>query len=531
MNLSLGLETLDPVLSNSPQSIWVLNSIMDGLVKYDKDNNIISYIAKSWKISADGLIYTFILRNDVKFHNDACFMKTKGEGRIVNASDIKYCFERLSDPTTRTRGLWLFRDKVKGVNEFTEYKSGNKSKEVNDITGIKVLNDSTVSIELTEPFAPFLSLLTMSYGFIYPHEAVEYYGNNFNFHPVGTGAFRFVRWDLDKELILEKNKNYFEKDSSGYSLPYLETIKFSFTQSRETEFLDFLNGKYDYNEPTAEVLEALTNDKGKLIDEENKNYKLVRQPWLNTVYLIMVQNKSLPAGIHSPFTGNLKLRQAINYAIDREKIVKYVLKNRGIAAHNGPLPPGMPGYNDSLKGYIYNKDMALKLLTEAGYPRGIGLDLTLVISNDELQRSIAIAIQDQLKDVGINLKIEQILQASLNTKQQDGEFEFTRGNWGADYFDPENFMALFSSKNIIPHGPNKTGYSNPKVDELYIRAMKINDFDERKKLYNEMERIVLDDAAWVFLYYNQRVYLLQKNVNGFYLDGLNNLVLKYARKD
>ncbi len=530
MNLSLGLETLDPVLSNSPQSIWVLNSIMDGLVKYDKDNNINPYIAKSWKISKDGLIYTFILRNDVNFHDDECFIKTNGKGRYVNASDVKYCFERLSDPTTKTRGLWLFRDKVKGVNEFTEYKSGNKSIEVNEITGIKVINDSTVSIELTEPFSPFLSLLTMSYGFIYPHEAVEYYGNNFNFHPVGTGAFRFVKWDLDKELILEKNKNYFEKDSSGYLLPYLESIKFSFTQSRETEFLDFLNGKYDYNEPTAEVLEAITNDKGKLIDEENKNYKLVRQPWLNTVYLIMVQNKSLPAGINSPFTGNLKLRQAINYAIDREKIVKYVLKNRGIAAHNGPLPPGMPGYNDSVKGYIYNKDIASKLLTEAGYPRGIGLDLTLVISNDELQRSIAIAIQDQLKDVGINLKIEQILQASLNTKQQDGEFEFTRGNWGADYFDPENFMALFYSKNIIPHGPNKTGYSNPKVDELYTRAMKINDFDERKKLYNEMERIVLDDAAWVFLYYNQRVYLLQKNVTGFYLDGLNNLVLKYTRK-
>lgn len=531
MNLSLGLETLDPVLSNSPQSIWLLISLMDGLVMYDKDNKITPLIAKEWNISNDGLVYKFTLRKDIKFHDDECFSKTKGTGRYVNAYDVKYCFERLNDPTTKTRGLWLFRDKVKGVTEYADYKSGKSKDEVKEVSGIKVLNDSVISIELIEPFAPFLSLLTMSYAYIYPKEAVDYYQNNFSFHPVGSGAFKFVKWDLDKELILKKNNNYFEKDSSGNSIPYLDNVKFSFTQSRESEFLDFLNGKYDYDEPTAEVLEALTDDKGKLIDENKKDFKLVRQPWLNTVYLIMVQNKSLPAGATSPFVGNKNLRQAINYAIDREKIVKYVLKNRGIPAHNGPLPPGMPGYNEEVKGYSYDKDKASKLLEEAGYPQGKGLDLTLVISNDELQRSIAIALQEQLKETGINIKIEQLLQASLNTKQQDGEFEFSRGNWGADYFDPENFMALFYSKNIIPNGPNKPGYSNPKVDSLYEKSIKITDIEERKKIYNEMERIVIDDAAWVFLYYNQRVYLLQKNVTGFYLDGLNNLVLKYTRKD
>jgi oligopeptide transport system substrate-binding protein len=128
------------------------------------------------------------------------------------------------------------------------------------------------------------------------------------------------------------------------------------------------------------------------------------------------------------------------------------------------------------------------------------------------------------------LKLEQVLQATLNTKQQDGEYEFTRGNWGADYFDPENFMALFYSKNIIPYGPNKTGYSNPEIDRLYERSIKVTDIDERKKIYNDMERIVIEDAVWIYLYYNQRIYLLQKDVKGFYLDGLNNIVLKYTKK-
>jgi len=156
--------------------------------------------------------------------------------------------------------------------------------------------------------------------------------------------------------------------------------------------------------------------------------------------------------------------------------------------------------------------------------------LTLYISNDELQKNIAIAIQEQLKEIGIEIKLEQTLQSSLNTQQQQGELAFTRGNWGADYFDPENFMSLFYSKNIIPFGPNKTGYSNPEIDSMYGKSIRITDFEARKKIYNEMERIVIEDAAWIYLYYNQKIYLLQKGVNGFFLDGLNNLILKYTKK-
>ena len=124
MNLSLGFETLDPVLSNSPQSIGYLTSLMDGLVMYDKENKITSIDSKEWNISDDGLVYNFTLRKDIKFHDDECFSKTNGKGRYLNAYDVKYCFERLNDPTTKTRGLWLFRDKVKGVTEYADYKSG-----------------------------------------------------------------------------------------------------------------------------------------------------------------------------------------------------------------------------------------------------------------------------------------------------------------------------------------------------------------------------------------------------------------------
>ncbi len=528
LNFPLGLETLEPVMSNSPQTIWVLMNVMEGLVSYNKQNQIVPQIAKEWKVSNDGLLYTFALNTDVKFHNDPCFQD--GKGRNVTAQDFKYCLERVNDPTTKTRGLWVFRDKIKGAKEYYEYKAKKSDAETKDISGIKAPNDSILTIELIDPFAPFLSLLTMSYALVYPREAVEFYGDNFSVHPVGTGPFMFKEWQLDKQLTLTRNPEYHEKDSAGNNLPYLNDVEITFTKSQETEFLDFLNGKYDYHEPSSEIIDAITDENGNMIDKSKKDFTLVKQPWLNTVYLIMVQNENLPAGKSSPFLNNKKLRQAINYAIDKERIVRFVLKNRGHAAYNGPLPVGMPGYDSSIAGYKFNQNKAKELLTEAGYPNGKGLTLTLYISNDELQKNIAISIQEQMKDIGIDFKLEQMLQATLNTQQQQGELAFTRGNWGADYFDPENFMSLFYSKNIVPFGPNKTGYYNPEIDRLYEKSIRITDFEERKKIYNEMERIVIEDAAWIYLYYNQKHYLLRNNVTGFFLDGLNNLVLKYTKK-
>lgn len=530
-NLSQNVETLEPVMSNSVQSIWCLSIMMEGLVQYNRQNELVPCIAKGWEISPDGLVYVFTLRNDVYFHDNECFKSAGGKGRKVIADDFKYCFERVCNPKTKTRGAWVYRDKIKGAAEFGDFMSGKSGVSAPEISGIKAPNDSTLSIELVKPFAPFLSTLTMSYGFVYPKEAVEFYGDRFGQNPVGTGPFRFVKWDLDKDLTFEKNPLYREKDDSGIQLPYLDGIKITFTQSSETEFLDFQNGRYDYHEPSSETYDQITNEKGELADAQNKNYTLNKQPWLQTVYLGMMQSPDLPGGREGPFMNNKKLRQALNCAIDKNKIVRFVLKNRGTAAVNGPLPPGMPGFNPEIKGYTYDREKAKLLLSEAGYPDGKNLNLTLVTGNEEIQKTIAIAVQEQLKDIGINLQLDQLIQSTLISKQEEGVFPFWRASWGADYFDPENFMALFYSKNITPKGPNRVGYSNPKVDELYEEALRVTDFNQRKKIYDEMQKIVIEDAAWLNLYYNQKVYLLQKNISGFYIDGLNIINLKYTRKN
>ncbi len=523
LNISQGIETLEPVMSNSAFSIWGVQQIMEGLVEFDKDKKIIPCIAKSWSISEDGINYTFNLRSDVMFHDDVCFKSTNGKGRKVLASDFKYCLERVNNPKSKTRGMWVYRDKIKGAKEYSEGKA-------NDISGIKAVNDTTLTIELNNAFSPFLSLLTMTYGFVYPKEAVEHYGESFGNHPIGTGPFKFNHWSIDKELVLDKNSAYWEKDSKGGTLPYLDGVKITFTQSSETEFLDFQNGKYDFHQPSSETFDVITDESGKLKDADTKNFSLVKQPWLQTVFLGMMQSPDLPGGKTGPFAGNKKLREALNYAIDKDKIVKFVLKNRGKPAINGPIPPGMPGFNPEIKGYTYDINKAKELLKEAGYTDGKNLKLSLVCGNEEIQRSIAIAIQEQLKSVGVDMQIEQLLQATLISKQENGEFPFWRASWGADYFDPENFMALFYSKNITPNGPNRVGYSNSKVDELYVKSLKETDNSVRMKIYDEIQKIVIEDAAWLPLYYNEQIYLLSKNIEGFYIDGLNIINLKYTIK-
>ncbi len=529
-NLSQNIETLEPVMSNSNQSIWALAMMMEGLVQYDKQNNLIPCIAKSWSISEDGLAYTFNLRTDAQFHDDPCFKLNGGKGRRVTAYDFKYCLERVNNPKTKTRGSWVFRDKIKGAQEYIDYMSGKSTLAVDGISGLKVANDSTFIIELTKPFSPFLSILTMSYGYVYPKEAVEHYGDKFGQNPVGSGPFKFSRWIFDQELIYEKNNSYWDKDEQGNRLPYLDGVKITFTQSSETEYLDFRNGKYDFHDPSSETFDQITDKSGNLVEPGEKDFLMKKQPWLQTVFFGMMQSKELPGGIDGPFADNKKLRQALNYAVDRDKIMNFVLKNRGMAAVNGPLPPGMPGFDSTIKGYKYDKDKALQLLSEAGYPNGKGLDLTLVTGNEEIQKTIAIAVQEQFKSLGIQLKLDQLVQSTLISKQEEGVFPFWRASWGADYFDPENFMALFYSKNITPKGPNRVGYSNPEIDELYERSLSVTDFAERKKIYDAMQQIVIDDAAWLFMYYNEKVYLLKKNIEGFYLDGLNIINLKYTRK-
>ncbi len=523
-NEAQGIENLDPVMCSNYAAGWPLQQLCEGLLEYSQAMNLEHCLAESYTISEDGLTYSFTIRKNVYFHDNPCF--PGGKGRKLIASDFKYCFERVCDPRTKTRGAWLFRDRIKGALEYIN-SIKEKYNNVNEITGIQAPNDSTLIITLTKPFAPFLSILTMGYSFVYPKEAVEYYRDNFGYNPVGTGPFKFVKWEVDRELEMAKNENYWNLNKAGKSPVFLDGIKVSFIKSSETAFLDFQQGKFDYYDPSPEVLSQITDENGALKPEYN--FDLVKQPWLNTVYLGVQLDKNVPGGKGNVLSDNRKLRQAINFAIDREKIIKYVLKFRGTPGINGPIPPGMPGFNKDLKGYSFDKEKAKQLLAEAGYPDGKGLSLRLTVSNEDTQKLIGESVQAQLKDLGIDAQLDFMQASTLRSSQVGGEIAFWRGNWGADYFDPENFMALFYSKNHSPMGPNYTHYATQKADSLYELAMKLTDFNTRAKLYNEMEQVVLEDSPMIILYYNQIVYLKSKKLRDMYIDGLNTMILKKAK--
>jgi peptide/nickel transport system substrate-binding protein len=514
------IESLDPITANNYPAINALINVCEGLVEYNKEAKLQPLIAKSYEISEDGITYTFYLRRNVYFHDDDCFPGKKG--RRVTAGDFKYCYERVCDTRTKTRGLWVYRDKVAGAEEFAA--NPEKAKE---IMGFAAVNDSTFQIKLVHPFAPFLSILTMPYGYVYPKEAVEYYKENFGFHIVGTGPFMFVKWDYDKELVFEKNNNYWGMDKDGSMLPHIDGFIVSFIRSAETEFLDFQEGKLNFEKPSIDVYAQLIDDNGNL--KPQYNFELIKQPYLNTVYLAAMEDTAMEGGKNDPLALNTKLRQALNYAIDREKIVKYVLKGKGIPGIHGPLPKGMPGYSEEVRGYTYDRDKAIQLLEEAGYPNGKGLNLKLVFHNDESQRELCEAIQAQFKDIGVNLQIEEMLGATHRSAQNEGKLTFWRANWGADYYDPENYYALFYSKNHTPIGPNTTCYANPRVDSLYELGLRLTNFDERMKVYREIDKYLFQDSPWMIVYYNQFIYLKQKNVSGMYVDGLGIINLKYCK--
>ena len=414
------IESLDPITANNYPAINVLINVCEGLVEYNKDAKLQPLIAKSYEISTDGITYTFHLRNDVNFHNDDCFQNKMG--RKVSAKDFKYCFERVCDPATKTRGSWVYRDKVLGAEEFC--KNPLKVKEVN---GFVAVDDSTFKIILNAPFAPFLSILTMPYGYVYPKEAVDYYKENFGFHIIGTGPFKFERWDLDKELVFDKNDYYWAKDSQGNKLPNIDGFVVSFIRSSETEFLDFRDKKLSFEKPSIDVFGDIVDANGSLKSEFD--FELVKQPYLNTVYLCTMLDTTMEGGKNNQLANNTKLRQALNYAIDRDKICKYVLKGKGTPGIHGPLPKGMPGYSEDVQGYTYNRELAMKLLAESGYPDGRGLKLKLVFHNDESQRELCEAIQAQFKEIGVDLQIEEMLGAAHRSAQNEGKLTFWRACW------------------------------------------------------------------------------------------------------
>ncbi len=527
-NVTDGIGTLDPAQAGQISTIWAGTQMFNGLVELDSALKVVPCIAQSWNVDSSGLVWTFTLRNDVYFHENAAFGGAKT--RKVVASDVKYSFERVMNAKTKSTGLWVFRERIVGADAYHKRTTEGGSGEVE---GIKVLNDSMLSITLVKPFAPFLSILTMPYCWIVPREAVEKYGADFFKNPVGTGPFMFSEWQPDIKMVLKKNPKYFKKDATGTQLPYLDGVAISFMRDSKTEFLEFQKNKLDMvtNIDPAFAPSVLTTE-GTLQDKY-KNYNLLKASALSIEYYGILLDETLEVGKSSPLTKNKLLRQALNYAIDRDKLVRYVLRSKGISATNGVLPPTMPGFSKDVIGYTYDPQKARQLLAQAGFPNGKGLPtLKLQLGNSQTTGQVAEAVQQQWKEIGVNLELTQVDFPQHLDMVRNNKLMMWRTNWSGDYPDPENFLALFNSANKSPGGPNTTHIHNTRLDSMYTAALNpLLSPAQRYALYNGMERIILDEAPWIFLYYNAIQRLVSPSVKGLTVDGSDRLVLETVRKE
>lgn len=508
-----GLTTLDPAMAGISGPIHIGGHIFETLVKLDSGGVIIPGLARSWTVDETGLIWTFSLRTDISFHKDSCF-EAPSLTRKFKAEDVKFSFERICDARTKTTGFWVFRDRFSGAEEFhNATKLGESNRH---IEGIKVVNDSTVSLVLNKPFAPLLSLLTMPYCRIVPKEAIQLYGTAFGNHPIGTGPFAFHRWEQDRFIELGRNSLYHEFDESGQRLPYLDTVIVEFIKDTKTEFLEYDNGNLDMILSIDPIFLPKVFDNNKLT-ESYASHTLYREEAQDIVYCgIMLEESANAETSRLPLWKSKAIRQALNYAIDRKALCKYVLKGKGIPAEHGPLSPTMPGFSNEVKGYAYDPVKAKALLTEAGYPGGQGLpEIALQSGNNATTVQVVEALQQQWLKFGIKVTLRQVNFPEHSSMMHSGKLGFWRGNWIADYPDPENVLALFYSKMVSPKGLNDTRFSHRSVDSLYELALWPGiKPKQRFNAYNEMERIIIEQAPWVFLYYTVNYRLAQTSVIG-----------------
>ena len=489
-NESAGISSLDPAFAKDQASIWVATQLFNGLVQLDKDLQVQPAIAKGWDISDDAKAYTFHLRTDVLFHKHELLSEQE---RLVKAQDFVYSFNRLTDAKIASPGAWV----------------------MNNVQSYEALNDSTLRIIIKTAFPPFLGLLSMPYCSVVPEEVVSQ--TSFRDEPVGTGPFHFQYWKDNVKLVLRKNPDYFEQ-----GLPKLDAVSISFIKDKQAAFLAFLKGELDFvSGLDASYKDEVLTKSGDLQPTYQDKIIMQSQPYLNTEYLGFLMDEN-----NLSVTQQKAVRKAINYGFDRVKMMTYLRNNIGTPALEGFVPKGLPSFIEELNGYDYKPEKAKALLAEADIPPGT----EVVLSTTSSYLDICEYIQNQLQELGLNIKVEVNPPSTHRQMVATSKLTFFRGSWIADYADAENYLALFYSKNFCPNGPNYTHFKNEDFDALYELAIQQANDSIRYALYQQMDQIILDEAAIVPLYYDQVIRFVQPNIQHFESNGMNMLNLKRVEK-
>lgn len=499
--------SLFPASINDIYSTHIASPGYEGLLRLNqKTLEVEPCLAESFEINSDKKKYTFHIRKGINFIDDECF--EGGVGREITAQDFKYCFEFLCSNHKENKWGSLFRNRLVGANEYGEGKSEN-------VAGIHVLDDHTLQLELINPYAGLPNLLAILAAAVYPHEAIEKYGyDGMQTHIVGSGPFIAETIENGKSVTFVKNTNYWRKDEYGNQLPLLNRLEFSFIKDKNAELKAFQEDNLDmiWGIPVEEIPNVMGSlEEAK--DGKNKEFEVQSINSLNVQYYGFLST--------SEVFGDVRVRKAFNYAIDRDSLINFVLQGEGSAAHNGFVPE-MKGYpSDQVVGFDYNPELAKDLMKEAGFPAGKGFpEITLNLNaSGGINAKVADALTSMLnRNLGINITLNIIPMSELHPMVERGEVDFWRFGWIADYPDPSNFLYLFHGKNIIKDKEtsiNYFRYSNPEFDRVYEEALVEIDFEKRMKLYAQADQILMNDAVIMPLYFNLDIRLIDPEIQDF----------------
>ncbi|MBX9965282.1 MAG: ABC transporter substrate-binding protein [Burkholderiales bacterium] len=475
--------TLDPAIGYDWVNWSIIKSLFARLMDYKPGTaELTPSLADSYEISKDGLTYTFKLHKGVKFHN----------GREVVAQDVKYSIERTTNPKTESPGAGFY-DSIAGMDAFKKGKA-------KDVKGIAVVDPATIKFTLTRPDATFLHVLALNFSSVVPKEAVDKAGKDFGKKVVGSGAFMLADWKLGQELVLKRNPDYFMP-----GVPKLDQITFQVGLEPMTAILKLEKGEADFagdGIPPAKFLQIRNDPKYKDL--------IIEGGQLQTGYMTLnVQMK--------PFD-KLEVRQAVNMAIDKGRIVK-IINNRAVPA-NQPLPPTMPGYDKEYKGYPFDPEKAKELLKQAGLEKGF--ETTLYVYNVDPNPRIAQAIQEDLSKIGIKVKLKNLAQANViaaGGKPKTAPMVWSGGMaWIADFPDPSNFYGpILGCAGATNGGWNWAWYCNKELDERATKADSMSDpakAAERAQLWKTIFTDIMKDAPWVPIFNEQRFTIRSKRVGG-----------------
>jgi peptide/nickel transport system substrate-binding protein len=511
-NEDVSVTTLDPAFVRSQSENWIVSQIFNGLIDLDAQLQPVPALAKSWEISTDLLTYTFHLRSDVNF----CFVDKQGKvtTRKMVASDVAYSLSRIADPATSSPGAWIFVGKI--------------DSQLNRV--FIAPNDSTFVLKLVSPAASLLGLLSTNFGYVVPKEYARLDKSYLARNPVGTGPFYVRRWEDEIKLVMRKNPHYHEKDTQGVPLPYLDAINVTFVKNKQTAFMQFAAGSYDFfNGLEGSFKDELLTDQAMLKPKYAQKMKAIITPFLNTEYV------GCYLGDYPGKTNWLKdvhLRRALFYAVDKQKLVRFFRNGLGDAGDWGVVPPILNAHEkETITEANAAWQKALAEYQQSGYAKQNNKP-EIVLSTTADYLDMMVYLQETWGRLGVKIKVDIQTGGMLRQLRNEGKLMLFRGSWIADYPDAENFLACYYAPYLSPMGPNYTHFEDAQFDTLY-RLIEAGESGQkaslRKQYIQQANQILIDQAPVIPLYYDKSIRLIQPWVQGLENDAANRLVLKRVK--